>query len=126
MLMHFMMVALGSAVGGTARYGVSLLINSFWQGAFPLGTFIINSTGSLIIGILAAVLESTSGTTSQEAIKLLCMIGLCGGFTTFSSFSLETLNMLRSGQALLALGYIAASVALCVGATFAGYMLFKH
>ncbi len=125
MVMNFFWVALGSAIGGTARYGTGLLVNSTWQGSFPLATFIINVIGSLIIGVLANWLTELPE-PAQNTYKLLLMVGVCGGFTTFSSFSLETLNLLRSGQTGVALGYIAASVLLCVAATAIGYGLIKH
>ncbi|MBY0429296.1 MAG: fluoride efflux transporter CrcB, partial [Alphaproteobacteria bacterium] len=107
--------------GGCARYGAGLLINANWRDAFPLGTFTINVIGSFLIGALASWLSDTAPDATQNAFKLLLMVGLCGGFTTFSSFSLETLNLLRNGQTTIALGYIAASVVLCVVATAIGY-----
>lgn len=125
MFMNFIWVALGSAIGGTARYGTGLMINSSWQVSFPLATCTINIIGSFIIGVLASWL-STMPEADQQTYKLLLMVGVCGGFTTFSSFSLETLNLLRSGQTGVALGYIAASVLLCVAATAIGYSIIKH
>ncbi len=125
MLMNFLLVALGSAVGGCLRYAAGLLINANWREAFPLSTFTINVIGSFVIGLLANWLSDASDTT-QNTYKLLLMVGLCGGFTTFSSFSLETLNLLRDGQTGVALTYIAASVVLCVVATAIGYSLIKH
>ena len=126
MFLNFFLVALGSTVGGCARYGLSLIINAHWRDAFPFSTFIINVLGSFIIGALAAWLSDAAPNSSEHDYKLLLMVGLCGGFTTFSSFSLETLNLLRSGQATTALGYITASVVVCVVATAIGYSLIKH
>lgn len=126
MLMNFFLVALGSAVGGCARYGAGLLINANWRDAFPLSTFIVNVVGSFAIGALVGWLSDTAMGPTQNTYKLLLVVGLCGGFTTFSSFSIETLNLLRSGQTTVALGYIAASVVLCLAATAIGYSLLKH
>ena len=126
MLMNFLLVGMGSAIGGCARYGAGLLINANWRDAFPLGTFAINVMGSFAIGVLASWLSEASADAPENTYKLLFMVGLCGGFTTFSSFSMETLNLLRSGQTAIALGYIASSVVLCVVATAIGYSLIKH
>ena len=126
MTINFLWVALGSAMGGMARYGVGLLINSYWKDSFPLATFIINVVGSFIIGVLASMLTNMQPESTQSTMRLILMVGVCGGFTTFSSFSLETLDLLRSGQTGIALTYIALSVALCVGATAIGYTLFKN
>lgn len=123
MLMNYLLVAIGSAIGGMARYGTAQAVNSVWKEPFPLAIFLINVIGSFAIGSFAHWLTNTQDEAMQNNIKLILMIGVCGGYTTFSTFSLETLSLLKSGQTLIALSYIAASVVLCVGATALGYKL---
>ncbi len=123
MLMNYALVAIGSAIGGMARYGTAQAINSVWKEPFPLAICTINVIGSFAIGVFAHWLLNTQDEGLQNNIKLILMIGVCGGYTTFSTFSLETLSLLKSGQTLVALAYIAASVALCVGAAALGYKL---
>jgi CrcB protein len=122
LLGDFLLVALGGALGSVARYGVSLL-TAGWHHSFPVATFAVNVSGSLIIGAAAGWLGSDPHPEFHHQARLLLAIGLCGGFTTFSSFSLETLTLLRGGQVTTALSYIALSVLLCLGATALGYAL---
>ena len=107
-------VALGGALGAAGRYGLSLLP---WKGAFPLLTLLTNFLGAVAIGFL-------SGLFSQRLLgergKLFWQTGVCGGFTTFSSFALETGDLLKSGHTAAALLYAAASLVLGVAAVFAG------
>jgi CrcB protein len=121
-LTEFLLVALGGAVGSMARYGVGLAAKG-WHQTFPIGTFIVNVVGSLMIGLVAGWLSGTQSQDFHHQMRLLLAVGLCGGFTTFSSFSLETLTLLRGGQATMTLIYIAASVLLCLAATAIGYAL---
>lgn len=125
LVLDFFLVAIGSALGGMARYGSGLLIGKFWRDAFPLATFVINVTGSFMIGALAGWLAQDHPSEAHHSIKLLLIVGVCGGFTTFSSFSLEALNLLRSGQWAIALTYTALSVLVCITATAIGYALYK-
>ena len=111
----YLMVALGGALGSVARFGLSNLIALRYAGSFPLATLIVNVTGSLAIGYLAAT------TTSQSARNFL-MIGVCGGYTTFSAFSLQTLTLIQGGQWLSAAGNIGLSVVLCIGGAWLGYV----
>ena len=109
-------VALGSALGGVARYWATIAGNRLFGPEFPWSTIAINVTGSLIIGIVAA-------RTPSDATRLFVMVGVCGGFTTFSAFSLQTLSLLQQGAALKALANILVSVLLCVAASWAGWRL---
>jgi CrcB protein len=122
MWLDFLLVAAGGAAGSVARYGVNVATQG-WHNSFPLGTFIVNIAGSLVIGLIVGWLSSDAQPEFHHQARLLLAVGLCGGFTTFSSFSLETLTLLRGGQAGMALSYIALSVLLCLGATAAGYAL---
>lgn len=110
----YLAVASGGALGTVARYFLSgVIANAFGQ-TFPWGTLIINVTGSFVIGFFAILAGPdgrlmVSGTTRQ-----FVMVGLCGGYTTFSSFSLQTLNLINDGEWLAAGGNIAGSVSLCL------------
>jgi CrcB protein len=120
-------VALGSAVGGVARFAVSRLLPTV-PGGWPLATMLVNVVGSFIIGWLAALLTARAaagGTAAQgvEALRLFWMTGVLGGFTTYSAFALETVNLASTGEALRAVLYVLATVALCLLAAFAGRAL---
>ena len=110
-------VALGGALGAAGRYGLSLLP---WKGAFPLLTLLTNFLGAVAIGFL-------SGLFSQRLLgergKLFWQTGACGGFTTFSTFSLEAVTLFQNGKYLLGGAYILASVALCVAGVLLGQAL---
>lgn len=119
--MSYLWVALGSALGGVARYA-SAGIELRWPGAaFPWSTLLVNVVGSLAIGALAFAIPADGRALSENA-RLLLMVGICGGFTTFSAFSLETLNLARSGAWGVAAGYVLGSVVLCLLAVTAGYL----
>ncbi len=111
------MVALGGALGSVARYGVGLALERFVT--FPLSTLIVNVLGSLIIGICAGVF----GLDQKRPMALLLMVGFCGGFTTFSTFSLNTLALLEQHAWLKAGGNMFLSMVLCLFGTWLGFML---
>jgi CrcB protein len=118
--LNYLWVALGSALGGVGRYACSGL-GARWLGeTFPWGTLFVNVSGSLVIGVLAVVIPADSRLLADNARDFL-MIGICGGFTTFSSFSLETLNLARSGDWGSASAYVIGSVVLCLLAVAIGY-----
>jgi len=124
-MLAYLWVAIGGALGSMARYGVGGLISEKTTGAFPWGTLVVNVTGSLIIGILGALTLPEGKMTPQSrafATQLL-ITGVCGGYTTFSSFSLQTLNLLRDGEWFYAAGNILLSVILCMIAVWIGYVL---
>jgi CrcB protein len=123
MIKELLLVGAGSAIGGIGRYGIGALALNYWKHPFPLATFIINTLGSLLIGCLAARLITPEAGTAEEAQRLFWMAGICGGFTTFSSFSLETFNLMRSGHTGLAALYAVLSVVICVAGTASGYAL---
>ena len=110
-------VALGSAVGGASRYALSTFIQQR-AGTFPIGTLVVNITGSLALGFL---LRYALGSTSVSAeTRALLTTGFCGGYTTFSTFSYETIALVQEGDYRRAAIYVAASVALSLAATFLG------
>jgi CrcB protein len=117
-----LLIAFGSALGGVARYWLSGVVAA-WKGeAFPWGTIVINVIGSAVIGVVAAWGDSGRFNLSLETRQFL-MVGLCGGFTTFSAFSLQTLRLMQVGDWLRAGANIALSVVLCLGAVALGYWL---
>ena len=104
-LLQALCVAAGSAVGALLRWRVGLWLNPAWSG-FPLGTLLINASGGLVIGAAAAWLSQRP----DDLLRLLLMTGLCGGFTTFSAFSLESLVLLQRGNFGMAVGHTLAHV----------------
>ena len=117
----FLLVGLGGFAGSALRYGTGLLIaGAGWSARWPLATLAVNAVGSLLIGVLAGSLDRF-GTGREWA--LLGMTGFCGGFTTFSAFSLETVKLLRDGNGGAAALYVLASVAVCLTAAWGGWAL---
>ncbi|MEY3059851.1 MAG: fluoride efflux transporter CrcB [Bacteroidota bacterium] len=119
---HIAFVVLGSATGGTLRYMMSLYFVAKGLNKFPLATLSINLLGCLFIGIIYAISEKS---TIGENIKLLLATGFCGGFTTFSAFAMENLQLIKLGATTTAITYIALSVVLGILLAFLGYILFK-
>ena len=120
--MTWLLVALGGALGSVARHGLNLAIQRQMSSAFPLGIFVINVAGSLLIGVVAGLIVAGRWTSSVEA-RTFVLVGLLGGFTTFSSFSLDTLTLLRNGQLLHALANVVGQVGLSLLGVWAGYRL---
>jgi CrcB protein len=115
-----LLVALGGAVGSCLRYLVGRLAMGFSIG-WPWGTFAVNLAGGVAMGLLAGLLGRAS--VGGEPLRLLLGVGVLGGFTTFSAFSLETYNMVSRGEAGLAAAYVLLSVLGGVGGVWAGVML---
>lgn len=114
-------IALGSAIGGVARFWSSGVIARMFGETFPWGTLVVNVTGSLLIGIIAAFTAPEGKFFITSTYRLALMAGLLGGFTTFSSFSMQTLALLQDGDWLRAGANIVLSVVLCLFAVWAGY-----
>lgn len=122
MLRIYLLVGLGSFLGGVARYAVSSWMAVRWGEVFPWGTLTVNVAGSLAIGILAGLGEAERVFASAEARQFL-LVGLLGGFTTFSAFSLQTLRLVQQSQWFYAGANIVGSVIFCLVAVAAGYRL---
>ena len=119
----YLLVALGSAIGGAARYWCTQVVAERIGASFPWGTLLVNVCGSLLIGVLGALSQPNAlWHVSPEARQLL-MAGVLGGFTTFSAFSLQTLNLMRDGEWLYAAANVVASVLVCLLAVWAGFAL---
>jgi CrcB protein len=118
----FLVVTLGGALGSLARYLISALALPISR-ELPLGTLIINVLGSFIIGFFGTMTLANGKYPVSESLRLFVMVGLCGGFTTFSSFSLQTLDLMRGGYMGRALFYVVASVVLCVLGVGVGHAL---
>jgi CrcB protein len=126
-------VMLGSALGGLLRYWLGAGVAALTGPSFPWGTLLINVTGSFVIGLFAAALgerglfSDTLGHNGQFLefvdLRAFVMVGLCGGFTTFSSFSLQSFELLQAGRIGPALGYTAGSVLACLAAVWGGWVL---
>ncbi|WP_392566890.1 fluoride efflux transporter CrcB [Utexia brackfieldae] len=122
--MILIMVALGGAVGSILRYLTSVWAVQYLGSAFPYGTLIVNVIGSFFIGLVLAMLETNILVSPHW--RPLIMVGILGGFTTFSSFSLDTLNLLIQAQYLKAGLYLLLNVVLGLIAVSIGYFMLKH
>jgi CrcB protein len=118
----YVAVTLGSALGGLARYAMSGAIAQAIGETFPWGTLMVNILGSFIIGFFATLTATDGRLFVSATTRQFVMAGLCGGFTTFSSFSLQTLNLMRDDEWLAAGGNIAGSVVLCLIAVWIGHL----
>jgi CrcB protein len=122
-------VALGSALGGVARYGLSGLVARSFGETFPWGTLIVNVLGSFLIGFVATLTGPDGRVLMSPVTRQFWMPGIFGGFTTFSSFSLQTLSLAQDGEWTRALANVTLSVALCLLGVWLGALLanaFEH
>lgn len=117
----YLWIALGSALGGVARYASTVWITEYFGPTFPWGTLAVNVVGSFLIGIVATLTAPDGRIFVPGAARDFAMIGLFGGFTTFSSFSLQTLALARDGEWLGAGVNVMLSVLLCLVAVWAGH-----
>jgi len=116
-------VALGGALGSLARFWLAAAMTALTGPRFPWGTLLINVLGSFIIGLVAGVTVMPARVGMHPDIRVFLMVGVCGGFTTFSAFSLQSLELLQSGELVSAFGYMAGSVLLCLIAVWVGWLL---
>ena len=120
----YLLVAFGGALGSMARYGSGVLVGRLWTASFPLGTMLINIVGSLAMGLFIGFLARTTPAWQADA-RLFVAVGIFGGFTTFSSFSLDAIAMLERGEVLPALVYVVGSVAIGIAALYVGLLLMR-
>lgn len=117
----YLWIAIGSALGGMARHWVNAVATDLLGPSFPWGTLFINVTGSFMIGFFFAFTSPSGRFDVSVNAKLFVMTGICGGYTTFSAFSLQTLSLFQESAWLRGGGYIAASVTICLLAVWIGY-----
>jgi len=118
---RYLLVALGSAIGGCTRYAISGFIASRYGTAFPWGTLVVNVTGSFVIGLfLTAAMDRLA---LDPRWRLLVAVGFCGGYTTFSTFTWETAGLLDAGNFAFATGNVGGSAIAGVAAIYAGAAL---
>ena len=120
---NYLWVALGGALGTIGRYYLSELVARMVGETFPWGTIIINVTGSFVIGVFATMTGPNGRYFVGSTARQFVMTGICGGYTTFSSFSLQTQNLVNDGEWLYAGANVGLSVTLCLIAVWAGYAL---
>jgi CrcB protein len=117
-------VALGSAIGGVSRYLLGGLVQRMLDTTFPAGTLLVNVTGSFLLGVIIRYALETPSLTPE--VRAFLTIGVCGGYTTFSTFSYESVALLEDGEWARAGVYITASVILSLIATFLGFALARQ
>ena len=117
----YFVVILGGGLGAVSRYIVGSLMARLYSGTFPAGTFLINVTGSFLIGILMTLFLNRS--TLHPNLRLFLVTGILGGYTTFSSFEWEALITLRTGAAAISVLYIGSSVVLGLAAAWVGFVI---
>ena len=120
MIKNILLVGFGGFIGSVARYFVSRLNLQLYFYSIPIGTLTVNVTGSFIIGFLAGI--AAKSVLLNPDLRLLLMVGLCGGFTTFSSFTSENLELLHNGQILPLVLYTSLSIILGFAAVYLGYV----
>ena len=118
LIKNIIVVALGGAFGSVGRFLISYFLNGKIEPTFPVSTFLVNIIGSLILGLLTGYLSKNQ--FANNMLPLLLTTGFCGGFTTFSTFSLENVKLLQQGQLITATIYSASSLALGFLAVYAG------
>ena len=124
MVMNYLLVFVGGGLGASLRHAVNVGCARACGLNFPYGTFVINITGSLVMGMIAGYL-ALKGEASQPW-RLFVMTGILGGYTTFSAFSLDAVTLYQRGEMGLALFYVLGSVALSIAGLFAGLALVRH
>lgn len=121
-MQNFVLVGLGGAIGAMARYGAGLGIARVWSQPFPLATLLINIVGSVLMGMFVGGMAKLIPSWSETA-RLFVAVGVLGGFTTFSSFSLDTIVLFERGEVVLAGVYVLLSVVVCLIGLYLGLLV---
>ena len=121
-MVTYLWIALGSALGGVGRYACSEWAGEAFGLGFPWGTLIVNVAGSFVIGFFAALTGPAGRLTAPSDARAFVMVGICGGYTTFSSFSFQTLALMQNGAWGRAGLNVTGSVALCLAAVWLGHL----
>ncbi len=121
-MLTYVWIGIGSAIGGLGRYWCSGVVARLFGETFPLGTLTVNVVGSFVIGFFATLTGPDGRLLVGADARQFVMVGLCGGYTTFSSFSLQTLALIREGELLYAGANVVLSVLLCMVAVWAGHI----
>ena len=121
-MLRLFVIAVGGAIGTLLRYLMGGLDYRFSSGVFPVSTLVVNVTGSLAIGFLWGIVDRFNFSPNM---RMFVFIGILGGYTTFSTFSLETFNLMRDGEYRIALMNMVFSVVLSIGAVFLGFFVSK-
>jgi fluoride exporter len=116
-------VAVGGAIGSVARFWLTAAMTALTGPRFPWGTLLINVLGSFVIGLVAGITLAPARIGMHPDVRIFLMTGVCGGFTTFSAFSLQTLELMQTGDVVPAFAYTVGSVVFCVLATYCGWRL---
>jgi CrcB protein len=119
----YLAVAAGGAIGSVARFWLTGVMAALTGPRFPWGTLLINILGSFVIGLVAGITLTPARMGMHPDVRIFLMTGICGGFTTFSAFSLQTLELIQTGDLVPAAGYILGSVVLCLLAVWGGWLL---
>lgn len=122
MIKNILLVGLGGFLGSTFRYLTYLYVDKRLPGVFPLSTLLVNVLGSLILGMLVALILKGS---LSESMRLLLAVGLCGSFTTFSTFAMENINLLSQREMAVSFAYVSVSIILGLGSAWFGQWLLK-
>jgi CrcB protein len=125
-LTAYLVIGLGSALGGGARYGCGVLAAAVWPVAIPWMTILINMLGSFVIGLFATLTGPDGRVLIGTLWRQFVMVGVCGGYTTFSTFSLESVALLRAGRPLAASANVVLSLGLCLVAAWLGHRIARR
>jgi len=117
----YLLVAAGGALGSVARFWLTGIVDRRFDGTFPYGTLLVNISGCLVIGFFATATGTEGRLLVRPEWRLAFMSGLCGGYTTFSAFALQTLHLGLNGDGIRALANVVLSVALCLLAVWIGH-----
>ena len=118
----YLLIALGGALGSVARFGLSGVVANHIGTTFPWGTFVVNVTGSFVVGFFATLTGPDGRIFASSNARQFFMTGVCGGYTTFSSFSLQTLNLAQDGEWVQAGGNAVLSLVSCLLAVWLGHL----